>query len=529
MKVRTRISLLQWTITGVVLLMACVAYVSISTTRYYMQRMQLADRQLEAITSVAMHANRYSEQIAELLLVGEHERADFIGARGELEASFDRLERATHSEASSLSGERRRDDTRDELFRIQRMRELRSATERSVARMMQLREQGRIAESTTLFQREIEERLDAEFEHLLAAALLDEQEEVDAAERQVEALWRRLLWTIVLTTLAALAVCVAVARKLARALILPVARLTAGTEAIRQGDLAHRITSDGDDELGQLARRFNEMAGQLDRQQALVAEAQSQLERQVVERTRELAVANQRLTDTDRLRVQFLADISHELRTPLTALRGEAEVSLRHEGHSSAIYRDALVRIVGLARDMGRMVDDLLFLARSETDTLRFVMQRVALHELLVQVASEGTALGRARSVEVQFEPVAAGEPPLWVMADRQRLRQGLMIVIDNAIKYSQPGQRVELHATRIEGGVEVTVSDHGRGIRAEDLPHVFDRYYRGLAPGSAGTGLGLAIARWLVEKHDGDIVLNSEPGRGTRVRIRLPLASARP
>ena len=530
MKVKPRIYLSQCLIALLVLLMAGVAYVSIRTMRYYVQRVQWAEHQLEAITAVAMHANRHSEQIAELLLVGESERADYRSASAQLQAGLDRLERVTRDESAFLVKHGRHDDSRDELYRIARMRQLQREIDRSVAQLVRLRQQDRIADSVDAFRRRIENRLDAEFEHLLTAAMLDEQEEVDAADRQVETLWRRLQWIIALVTLAVLVMCALIARQLSRALVRPVAELTAGAEAIGEDDLTHRIRYEGDDELGLLARRFNQMAIQLERQRAQLLAAQSQLERQVAERTRELALANERLTELDRIRVQFLADISHELRTPLTALRGEAEVALRQPPQAEAAYREALERIVELSRDMGRLVEDLLFLARTETDTLRFVMLRLSLQELVGQFVREGSALGHAKSIEVRF--VADGAPsdgPLWVMADAQRLRQAFMILIDNAVKYSAPGETVELRLERLGSQAQVSVCDHGRGIRAEELPRVFDRYYRGLAPGSPGAGLGLAIARWLVEKHGGDIALTSEVGRYTQVRIRLPLVEAEP
>jgi signal transduction histidine kinase len=520
MKVKTRIYLLQVVITALMLLMVAVAYVSIQSARYTLQRMQWANQQLEAITTVTVHANRFSEQIAELLLIGEAERSDYFSASRELEAGFTRLERVIREESAFLARRGDRDDSRDELFRVQRMRTLRSEIDRSVAGLVELQRQGRTEESVRIFRNRIENRLDAEFQHLLTAAVLDEQEEVEQAEREAEALWRRLLWIIAVTALVALTIGLVVARQLARALLGPVAQLIAGAEAISRGDLEHRIAYRGGDELGVLAQRFNKMGAQLEQQRALVFHAQSDLERQVAERTGELAIANERLTALDRLRVQFLADISHELRTPLTALRGEAEVTLRHASGSEAAYRDALQRVVGLSHDMGRLVDDLLFLARTETDTLHFALRRTSLREFVAQVGREGSALGRGKAIEVRID---CADPTPSIMADVQRLKQALMIVLDNAVKYSAPGQAVDLRAAEAGRWAEITVRDQGPGISAEDLPHVFDRFYRGLGPTSPGNGLGLAIARWLVEKHRGDITLTSEVGSFTQVRIRIP------
>jgi len=519
MKLKTRIYLLQLVIGVVVLLMAAVAYVSIRSTDFYLKRIQWANHQLAAITTVTVHANRFSEQIAELLLIGEAEREDYLSATRDLEAGFVKLEEMTRGELTFLAASGEPGDPGHEMYRVQRMRALYAEIDRSVTRLMALRGQGRIDDAVTLFR-----RLDAEFEHLLRAAMLDEQEEVEQAEREAEALWKRLALIIPLATLAALAICLATAHRLARALIRPVTQLIVGTEAIRDGELGHRIEYRGDDELGVLAQGFNQMGEQLEVQHALVRGAQSNLEHQIADRTGELAAANQRLTALDRLRVQFLADISHELRTPLTALRGEAEITLRHAPKPETAYRDALERIVVLVRDMSRLVDDLLFLARSETDTLRFELRRLALRDLVAKVVLEGNTLGHSKGIEVQTE---CPDQPIWVTADAQRLKQALMIVVDNAIKYSPPGRTVNIGVTLPDQFAEITIRDQGRGIHAEELPHVFDRFYRSSRLGGPpGSGLGLAIAKWLIEKHGGEIALTSEVNRFTKVRIRIPRIS---
>ncbi len=520
MKVRTRIYLLQIVIAVIVLMLAAVAYASIRYAGQYLKRVEWANHQHETITAVTVHATRFSEQIAELLLIGEAERSDYVSASRELQASFTLLEKITRGEAAFLAGSSIAKDPSDELYRVRRMRALHAEIDRSVATLVALRNQGRTDEAVELFRREIENRLDAEFEHLLQAAVLDEEEEVEQAEREADALWRRLVWIIALVTLSALAICLVTALRLARALIGPIAQLTAGTEAISRGELDHRIAYRSSDELGALAQHFNRMGEQLEVQRLQVRAAHTNLERDVADRTRELAAANKRLSAMDRLRVQFLADISHELRTPLTALRGEAEIALRHLPRAEPAYRDVLERIVALSCDMGRLVADLLFLARSETDTLHFELRPLSLRDLLLNVETEGKALGRGRGIEVLVEYPAE---PIWISADAQRLKQAFMIVLDNAIKYSPAARPVHIVVTTTEQRAEIVVRDQGYGIGAEEMPYVFDRFYRGQTRGGSGSGLGLAIAKWLVEKHGGDIALTSEPERFTEVRIRIP------
>ncbi|MEX2122970.1 MAG: ATP-binding protein [Woeseia sp.] len=520
MKIRQRIYFLQFVIAGTVLLMATIAVVSIRFGGFYMQRVEWANRQLEAITSVTLHANRFSEQIAELLLIGEAERSDYESARSDLEIEFDRLEKITLREHDFLTNEGQPSDSKDELYRLERMRELQREMDAAVDNLVSLRNAGRGDEAIQLFRSDIENRLDAEFEHLLRSAVLDEQEEVELAEHEAAALWSRLLQIIAVATLAALAICLTTANRLARALLRPVSALIEGTGAISRGELNHRLDKSGDDELGVLANGFNRMAEQLESQRQLVLGAQTDLEHQVADRTWELADANERLSALDRLRVQFLADISHELRTPLTALRGEAEITLRRPPDSASDYRDVLHRIVGLAKDMSRLVEDLLLLARSENDTLRFELGRVALQAVIDKVSREGSALSRGKGIELEI--VSPGEP-IWIAADAQRLSQALMIVIDNAIKYSPPGSKVKMRVESHDDDASVVIRDQGQGIHADDLPHVFDRFYRGGAHDGSGLGIGLAIAKSLIEKHGGDISVTSESGSFTEVGIRIP------
>ena len=188
-----------------------------------------------------------------------------------------------------------------------------------------------------------------------------------ADEGAVKLAGRLTLGTIV-AVVAILATMVALGVHFHGAIAGPLRALTQGALAIERGNLSHRVPSYRRDELGRLASRFNQMAEELERQRGLLLAAHTGLERQVTERTGQLAEANRRLTELDAHRVRFLAEVSHELRTPLAVLRGEAEVALRGISKSESTYRKALELIVNRATDMGRLVEDLLFLARSEAD-----------------------------------------------------------------------------------------------------------------------------------------------------------------
>jgi two-component system, OmpR family, sensor kinase len=523
--IRARILLFQVIIAAAVLMMAGVVYVAIRSADYYVHRTAWTNQQLRAISELAVAANRYSEQIAEMLLIGPPERADFESARAALEVSFAKLEQLSREEIAFLQAPEEEAREQRELDRLRRMRALYDDINRSAEQLFALRDGGRQDEAVILFRREIENRLDAEFENLIGAAVEDEVAEAEGADREAAAMARRLTVLLAVSSLMAIVASVVTGYLLHRSLAQPIAQLTRGAIAIGQGDLEHRIGYGGRDELGLLALRFDDMAARIKEQQGQLVAARSNLEEQVRQRTEALEEANRRLRQVDHLRIQFLADISHELRTPLTVLRGEAEVTLRRNSRPETSYREALVRIVDQAEDMARLVDDLLFLARAETDTIQFERIRLDLRDLLDETVLDAEVLSAGKPVTIESSACSA---PLVVDGDRQRLKQALMIVLDNAVKYSETGGVVTV-ALRANGGqAELVVRNRGTGIAPEDRPYVFDRFYRGRgtsAKEAAGSGLGLPIAKWMIEKHGGTIGLTSAKGV-TEVRIRLPVAA---
>jgi signal transduction histidine kinase len=285
--------------------------------------------------------------------------------------------------------------------------------------------------------------------------------------------------------------------------------------------LGHRIGDDRPEEFAALARQFNRTAGQLEAQQREVRERQAGLEGTISQRTRELEEANERLQRLDRMRVLFLADISHELRTPLTVLRGEAEVALRGERPVEE-HRETLGRVVQLAQQMGRLVEDLLFLGRAEVGAVRFEMQPLVLQEVLEIALEDAEVLGEERGLAIQAH---LPEAPLRAEGDLGRLTQAVLIVLDNAVKYSTAGTTIGIELDRVAGEARLRVVNRGPGIPKADLPFVFDRFYRGRAErgSTEGSGLGLPIAKWIVDAHGGRIDIASEEDR-TVVDIHLPL-----
>ena len=221
----------------------------------------------------------------------------------------------------------------------------------------------------------------------------------------------------------------------------------------------------------------------------------------------------------DQLR-RLTSDAAHELRTPVAIIRGRAELALERE-RTSAEYETALADVAREAGTLGRLVDDLFTLAAAEAGEAVKRRERVYLDDLAGDAVSAAAVLGTQRGVSVslgRFE-----ETP--VMGDAGLLRQVLMILLDNAVKFTAAGGSVRLDVFVEEQRPTVVVEDTGIGIPAEHLPHIFDRFYRAERGRArvAGAGLGLAIARWVTEGHGARIDVTSLPEQGTRVRVRFP------
>jgi two-component system, OmpR family, sensor histidine kinase MprB len=272
----------------------------------------------------------------------------------------------------------------------------------------------------------------------------------------------------------------------ARAALRPVSRLSAAAEHVaRTRDLSRRMEREGYDELANLAGSFNTMLEALER-----------------------SMRQQR---------QLVADASHELRTPLTSLRTNSEVLAGARTMPAADRERLLHDVVTQLEELTVLVGDLVDLARDE-DELPEPRADVRL-DLLVEEAVE-----RARRRHPDRPIAFQADAPVLVHGVAPRIDRAVANLIDNAEKWSPPGQPIEVS---VSGG-EVVVRDHGPGIAAEDLPFVFDRFYRApSARGTPGSGLGLAIVRHVAETHGGGVAAEAAPGGGARLVLRLPATEA--
>ncbi|MBN1564005.1 MAG: HAMP domain-containing histidine kinase [Anaerolineae bacterium] len=249
-------------------------------------------------------------------------------------------------------------------------------------------------------------------------------------------------------------------------------------------DLSLRIPYKSEDELGELTETFN----------------------QTLERLERLFNAQRR----------FVADVSHEMRTPLTAIRGNVSLMARI-GYDD----ESMTAIDGEARRMTRLVEDLLLLAKADAGRMPLETALVELDTLVLETYNQARLLSDSVTVRLgQIDQVQ-------VMGDSDRLKQLLLNLVTNGLKYTPAGGEVSLSIRRDEGWVMVDVCDTGVGIPTEDLPNIFDRFYRvdkARSRAMGGTGLGLSIAKWIAEAHGGDLTVQSVVDEGSTFTLKLPL-----
>ena len=368
----------------------------------------------------------------------------------------------------------------------------------------------------------LEIRIDKEFRGLLSNAIEDEREEIIEGEKQDAALFRYMTLAIAILSLTGILVIALFGYRMYRWIVDPLETLTSSVRAIGKEDFTYRMDRNGPSEFKVLGRVLSRSSKALHAQHTKLTRARDDLEETVKRRTKDYDEANRKLKAQQAARTRLLSDISHELRTPLTAIRGEAEIALRGADKPAEQYREGLKRIAGLSSQLGRIVDDLLTVARSESGSLVMQIDSLNMSELLSDVKLTAHSMSRGRKVELATQV----NRHVLVAGDRQRLMQLFLILVDNAVRYSEEKGRVEILLKEQDGWATVSVFDQGVGIPESDRELLFDRFFRGkearrLSPD--GLGLGLFVAEAIVKAHSGEILVDSEPGRGTTFTVRLP------
>jgi heavy metal sensor kinase len=220
---------------------------------------------------------------------------------------------------------------------------------------------------------------------------------------------------------------------------------------------------------------------------------------------------------------QFTADASHELRTPIALIRTTAELTLRRD-RSPEKYREALTEIVTESERTSRLVEDLLLLARADAGLPALPLENLELTPLVRDICEQGQVLAEARQLQIWTD---LPDEPVFVQANDPALRRLLLLLVDNAVKYTPAGGRITVSIGQDTGGATLAVRDTGIGIPDSALPHVFERFYRAddsRNRDAGGAGLGLSIAKWIAERHHASLEAESVLGQGSTFRVRFPL-----
>jgi heavy metal sensor kinase len=271
----------------------------------------------------------------------------------------------------------------------------------------------------------------------------------------------------------------------------PVDRITRSARKITAENLSQRIKpTEADDEIGRLVDTINDMISRLE------------------------ISFNQVL--------QFSADVSHELRTPLTILKGGAEVILKQK-RSLEEYEDLIVSSLEEINRMQRIVEGLLMLSRADMGESSITKERVDLNKILeaLRVQAEMLAMEKNIAIDLELKSVIV------LKADEIKIRQLLLNIISNAIKYSNSNSEIRIRAYEEAGYAVISVRDFGIGITEKDIPYLFNRFFRvdkGRSREEGGTGLGLSICKWIAKEHGGDIYVESELGKGSTFTVKLAL-----
>lgn len=322
--------------------------------------------------------------------------------------------------------------------------------------------------------------------------------------------------------LAGLAMSLIAAVFVARRVVRPLETLRDGVERIGRGDMNSHLELKTGDEIEVLAEEFNKMADNLRR-------AYDELERKVAERTRDLAIANERLQELDRLKSDFVSNVSHELRTPLTAIKGAVDLVLREvAGPLTEKQTHYLTRVRSNTQHLTGLINDVLDLSKIESGSSEVKPSRISLGSLVHEVIETLRPVAAEKVIMVN---TIIPEPSIFVWADQDKINQVLMNLIGNAIKFTPTSGTVTVSVLRkSKDTVQVSVSDSGSGVLPSESEKIFEKFYQIADVGSAkpkGTGLGLAICKALVELHGGKIWVESQMKHGSTFNFTLSVYAA--
>lgn len=513
--IRTRLAAAFALVALLALSQAFFAWWAASTAAYHADRSVVATKLLAEYLELAGNKQRLKVWFAQRMLTGDADPAVRDGLTLAMKTSVADLgllaQRLSESEARFEQAE---------IATVARNVATLEQAVRDVERPQPVKPPG---EQWRAVLRDFDELSGRDMRELLAQAVTrQERASADESAQLAKALARVRTTHLLLAGSVLLAAIAAVVYFLRR-LDQPFARLTRQSAALAGGDLDARSGLAGRDEFATIGGLLDTMAARLAQAQARSAGMQQGLEELVGERTRALSQAHESLLGIETRRRQFFAALSHELRTPVTVIRGEAELALRKPGDADE-QRAVLQRIVAAAGELGGRVHDLFDAARSGRVEYAYTLEPCLPLDAVRSAVEQMQTVAQHRGVALEF---TAGIPPGEVRIDRERFQQALVVVLDNALRYSPAGTTVHVKLCEEDGHCLVHVEDEGPGMSAQELERAFEPQFRGRAARDLdrhGQGLGLSIARGILEGLDGSIELERRAPRGMRATLAVPL-----
>lgn len=504
-----------------VILASALSAWSIRTTDSHIKQVNLAHSLLSEHLQLSVHTYRLFKQLTDEIVLGSSANQSIVrNKRSAIAESIERIQALEVEQRASLGLEYTRgsiEDTSD-------LKHLIDLIVRDFQTALKLPPGPKRAAAVDQI---LEERIDVSFRDSVNTAVDRQRNVIRNMNARIDAVHSNALGALTGLVLVTLILSFVMGWFLVRSISTPLDTLGSAAEAWTKGDLNHRIAMSNDTAFNRISSNFNQMSERLDTLNQQQEASKQYLHRAVDERTRELSEANAKLQKADAIRRQFFADVSHELRTPLTVIRGEAQIALRGQERSEQDYRDALKTTLDQAVGLSRLVDDMLFIARTDAERIRLQLNTVPLSELIDSVVGDVSGLVESRNIRIE----STIEPEhITLKVDEDRFRQLLIILLDNATRFSPSGDTVRVRCHLEQGNAVIAVSDRGQGIDSQELPYIFDRFFRGgserdpMAASTVGLGLGLAVAKAIVEAHGGKISAQSVVGEGTTIKAVFPV-----
>ena len=499
MTVRTRLLLFVSSALLLVVVLLGVLAFGLAVAERIEARAAGSGAHLEALRELDAATGQYGRQAAEQLLKGRERNEQLQEARNQMNRVLAALSRFTRLEVDRLGSGAELQSELPEIEKARQMTDLYHEIDASAIAAFAQQPRGASA-AQGLFDRAVNFRLSNELQPLIDQGIAGETSETDAEQANLQSLSTRVLWGAGLIGVLGVVGLLLQGRGLHGAITRPVTVLTEQLAPLARSGVAPSDPLWLPGEFAPLAAHVAEIAHRLTRARG----------------------AEQRLQAIDSGQSQFLADVGHQLRTPLTVVRGESDVALRSD--SADELRASMERIRAQAAEMTLLLDDLIDAARLSADAQPLVLSAVRVDEVVASIVEEGRLLTEPREISLEV----ASTPGLTINADFRRLKQVLMIGIDNAVKHSPPGASIRIETAREGERGTIRIIDQGPGILHEDQPRLFERFFRGRLEGemlNPGFGIGLSIAKDIIDRHGGDIFLQNSPEGGAVFAVSLPLA----